>query len=183
MSSSVPVFLLAGKIIISTRPANYLLDLKKVRAVALAMVLSACVLTGYRSMNGLLGSKFPLSAQDQSFMRPQDKATVGYLLSKMKPADSFYTLTSEGTWYYWLDRPSPTRHAIAWFAMPVFYQREIITDLENSKVRFILVKNDNWPAAIDGIPIADRLPIVMEYIKAHYLPDRSIGDNLLWERR
>ncbi len=190
ISSAYPTFLLAGHLILKGPGKNLaairslLAAERKVVILASLLVAAVALITGFKIACGdLLKRNFPLSVTDQEFMRPQDKAAVTYLRRIMQPDDSFYTLTSEGTWYYWLDRPSPTRHAIAWFAMPVFYQREIIRDLERKKVRFILVKNGNWPCAIDGISIEKRLPLIMTYIRAHYVPHKTIGDNRLWIRR
>ena len=182
-------FLLAAKLLIDTFSSgpnrNKIYKGEKVLKKFLpALFMLVLVITGFRCFaSDLIRYNFPLSVADYQMMRPQDVKTVAYLKAEMNPDDEFYTLTSEGMWYYWLDCPSPTRHAIAWFAMPVFYQEEIVHDLERKKVRFILLKNNYWSSAIDQIPIERRLPIVVKYIKKHYMQDRTIGDNQLWVRK
>ncbi len=92
-------------------------------------------------------------------------------------------MTSEAAWYYFLERPSPTRFPIVWFAMPHFYQQEIVEDLEEKNVKYILMSNAHWANRIDRVSSKARLPIVRDHIHVNYAPLGMIDDHEIWVRK
>jgi hypothetical protein len=45
-------------------------------------------------------------------------------------------MTSEGSWYYFIEKACPTRFPVVWFASTTFYQEEIVSDLKNNNVKY-----------------------------------------------
>jgi hypothetical protein len=122
----------------------------------------------------------PVNISDEEFIPVNYKATILFFRENLKDEEEFFTMTSEAIWYYFLDRPCPTRFQVVWFASPYFYQRGIIDALDKRKVKYILYRNSHWANVIDGIENERRLPIVIDYIKSKYIFYRKIDDNEIW---
>lgn len=124
--------------------------------------------------------RFPLNLPDSTFIPKSYVETVEYLKQNMNEEDDFLTLTSEASWYYFLDKPCPIRFNVIYQAMPPFYQDEIISDLQTKNVRYILYKNSHWANVPEGYDIKDRLPDVVSYIHEHFAFCKQIGGNEIW---
>ena len=131
----------------------------------------------------LLADNFPLNVKDSQFIPDNYKATISFLKEDLEEDEEFVTMTNEGVWYYFLDKPCPTRFPVVWFAMPYFYQEEFVDDLEKKDVKYILYKNDNAANKIDGIDNEVRLPIIFDYIRNNYEFLIKIDDNEIWVKQ
>lgn len=132
------------------------------------------------SSEGLVGENFPLSVSDVELVPANYWPTVEFLKESLAADESFFTLTSEGVWYYLVDKPCPTRFSDVFYAATDFYQREMVEDLKRNKVKFIIYNNDCWTNLIDGIPTEARLPIVLDYINKNYEFITLVDDNEIW---
>ena len=130
----------------------------------------------------LIQANFPLAVPDAAYMTDDERAAVAFLKARLAEQDSLYVLTSEGTWFYYLDKPPPTRFACVVYATTDFFQRELVDGLARAKVKLIIVSNRNWSNAIDGIPTRVRVPLVAEYVRAHYHPLCAVAGQVIWER-
>ena len=133
--------------------------------------------------NGLIAANFPYQTGDSEFIPANYKETIAFLNSNLDDDESFFTMTSEAMWYYFINKPSPTAFPVVWFAMPEFYQKRVIEDLESGNVKIVLYKNDFWTNAIDGFSSQERLPLIDSYIKKNYSLFKMIDDNKLWIRK
>lgn len=129
---------------------------------------------------GMLRVNFPVGVPDSAYVSKSQRETVGFIRSRLRPGESFYTMTSEGHWYYLLDQPCPTRFAMTYVGATDFYQREAVRDLKRHNVTYILYRNSCFSNSILGIPTLMRLPILTGYVKREYEPYRKIGDNEIW---
>jgi len=123
----------------------------------------------------------PLGISDSLFIPDNYRASIAFLKSNLGD-DEFVTLTSEGSWYYFLDKACPTRFPVVFLASPTFYQEEFVEEMERKKVKYVLYRNDCIYNRIDGIPNEVRLPIIFNYVKSHYRFFRKIDDQELWIR-
>lgn len=144
--------------------------------VAIVVVRSLFEITDKK----LLIENFPLKISDSSFISSNYASTISFLKENLNDDESFFTMTSEASWYYFIDKCCPTRFPVVWFAMPPFYQREIVSDLQQGNVKFILYRNEYWSNTIDGFASIERLPIVDAYIRSNYKYFKTIYDNELW---
>jgi hypothetical protein len=127
--------------------------------------------------------KLPTGLPDSAFIPENYSETISFLKKNLGANEQFLTMTSEASWYYFVNKPCPIRFAVIYHAMPKFYQREIVQDLERSNVKFVLYKNSHWSNAVDGFGIEDRLPSVVKYIKDNYVFFNMIDDNEIWIRK
>jgi hypothetical protein len=135
----------------------------------------------YRAVTtDLLVAAFPLRIPDTMFLPDQEVATLDFF--KQHPDDQFYTLTSQGSWFYFSDKPNPTRFTNLGDAAIPDYQKDLINDLDRKRVKYIIYSNSMWTMQLDGIPVSDRAPIVYDYVRSHYKFLQYLDDNEIWAR-
>lgn len=127
--------------------------------------------------------RFSLGMPDEELIPNNYIETIAYLKTHLPPGESFMTMTSEGSWYYFLDRPCPTRFQVIYQAMPPFYQQEVVEDLEAKKVGYILLRNGHWANEMEGFSNEVRIPLVFQYIVKNYSLLTKIEDNEIWIRK
>jgi hypothetical protein len=127
--------------------------------------------------------RFPLGIPDRELIPKNYLATISFLKDQLGPEEDFLTMTSEASWYYFLDKPCPIRFQVVYQAMPPFYQKEIVDDLRKRSVKYVLYRNDHWANDIDGFDNAARLPMVMKYLDNEFRFFRKIDDNEIWVRK
>lgn len=132
--------------------------------------------------NDSLTENFPIAARDSRFIPVEYKETISYLKQNLGEHEMFITLTSEASWYYFLNQPCPTRFPITHFASSQFFQNEVIETLRQKNIRFILYKNSYWANAIDNISNEQRLPLLYSYIHSAYSPHITIDENEIWQK-
>ncbi|MDY6952650.1 MAG: hypothetical protein SWE60_14155 [Thermodesulfobacteriota bacterium] len=146
-------------------------------------VLVAFLITFAPRINWAHWYKLPLDMPDEAFITEDYHDTIDFLKKNMSPDEAFLTLTSEASWYYFLEKPCPIRFSVIYHAMPYFYQKEIVRDLQKGNVKFVLYRNGHWANAVDGVETQVRVPMVVEYIRNNYELHRMIGDNEIWIRK
>jgi hypothetical protein len=127
--------------------------------------------------------RFPLGVSDETIVPREFRETAAFLKSSLGDDEYFFSMTNDASWYYLVDKPCPARFQIVWLAMPPFYQYEIIEDLKKRNVKFILYKNDTIWMNIDGISNEKKLPLLVDYIKHHYVFYKEVHKNEIWIRK
>ncbi len=122
---------------------------------------------------------FPLGVNDSTFIPEKDKTTIDFLKKGLKDSDDFLTLTDEAAWYYYLDKPCPIRFNIIIHAMHPKFQQEVVDSLQKRNVKYVLYHNNHW-ANFTKTEGKQSLPIVMDYIHAHFRPFITLNDNEIW---
>jgi len=137
----------------------------------------------YVFTSSLLSLNFPLGKPDVEFVRDTDEETVSFFRNNLGPGENMFTMTSEGSWYYLLDQPCPTRFVLTYAAGSRYYQKETIARLKTRNVKYVIVRNDCFSNAVLGMPTLVRLPLVTDYLRRNYAPCIVIGDNVILVRR
>ena len=183
MYASAPTYLLSLHLLISG-PLRGLLRRRSAHIV-LATIVAVFALAGAWKIHhrDLLARNFPFRQPDRELVTPEVAEAIDFLKANLAPGDDFFTMTSEAVWYYYLDRSCPCRFPVVWFAMPPFYQREIVRDLQRRPVKLVLYADDSTGYAIDGITSRERLPIVEEYLREAFEPFAVVGGHEIWIRR
>lgn len=186
-SASAPVFILFAYILTKYSLSLYFYKngLKNfVMSFIVSFMLIAVIMSFYiPKMNYKGFYRFSPEVSDTAFIPQNYIKTIIFLRENLGNGEEFLTMTSEAIWYYFINKPCPTRFPVVWFAMPYFYQNEIVEDLKRRNVKFVLYKNNNWSNAIDGFTNEIRLPIVIAYLKKHYVFYRKMDDNEIWIRK
>ncbi|MDY6939778.1 MAG: hypothetical protein SWY16_19265 [Cyanobacteriota bacterium] len=124
-----------------------------------------------------------LGKSDTELLPPSYLEAWQTLQPEIDRQSCFYTLTSEGLWYYLFDKPSCSKINYLYYVRPPETQQAVIRELEETQPNIILLTNAMWSNAIDGLPILDSASQVYRYVLQNYQPDRRIADHWFWQRR
>jgi hypothetical protein len=125
---------------------------------------------------------FPLHVPDSKLVRTDYTQTANYIKQNLSGKQTFVTLTSEGVWYYLVNKPSPISYPIIWYAFTA-PQRQIIASQiqDNPNIKYIIT-NNNWTSDFDFIPNTQRFPEVYMVLYSLYHPEAGFGQQTVWER-
>jgi hypothetical protein len=162
----------------------YLLRIFTIRKAKSIILIVFFLLTSFLGIRiyamDLIKDNFPIGVSDSSYMPDNFKNTVSFLKGDLKEDQSFITLTFEASWYYFVNKPCPIRFPVLWFAEPDFYQRDVIVDIKNKNVKYIILNND---FTVDLIKNEERLPILVNFIHNKYQYYKTIDNNQIWIRK
>jgi hypothetical protein len=107
-----------------------------------------------------------------------------YLSLSLRPDETFFDFTNSGLLYFLYRRDCPIREYEVAFYQSDVQQREVIRRLEaNPRVRAALVPaSPHGRFTVDGVPNAERAPLVWEYLQANFHPDFEEGEVVFWRR-
>jgi hypothetical protein len=110
--------------------------------------------------------------------------SVRTYLARLQPDETFFDFTNSGMLYFLFDRDHPNREYEVAFYETEEKQREVIRRIEsNPKVRAALVPaTPHGRFSVDGIPNAERAPLVWAYLQANFHPEFEDGDVVFWRR-
>jgi hypothetical protein len=177
--------------------------LRHQRALATVLIVALVALSSLTTHLGIVGwsrhARGPLDAAwveitdlpraRGAYFHEKDAAFVAgaqkYLSLALAPDETFLDFTNSGLLYFLLRRDCPIREYEVAFYQSETLQREVIRRIEeNPKVKAVLVPAT--PAGrftIDGVPNADRAPLVWQYLQQRFQPDFAEGDVVFWRRR
>jgi xanthosine utilization system XapX-like protein len=177
--------------------------LRRQRTLAVAIIVALIALSGLTIHAGIVGwmrhARGPLDAawleipnlprargayfheRDAAFLASAQK----YLSLTLRPDETFLDFTNSGLLYFLLRRDCPLREYEVAFYESEAQQREVIRRIEaNPKVKAVLVPaTPGGRFTIDGVPNADRAPLVWQYLQARFQPDFAEGEVAFWRRR
>ncbi len=144
-------------------------------------VLILIFITGWRLFErDLIGDNYHLNNKDDMYIPQSEKGMVDFLRKTIRKDEEFLTLTGEGGWYYFLNKPCPVRFNIIQFALTPDFQQEVIDDFEKKNIKYVLYSNTNGCDQMDGFTNTHRIPLILNYVNKHYHPFKTINQNQLW---
>jgi len=152
----------------------------------IAVVLLGCCLIFYAFNVKTIDVKantFPINIPDSDFMRPDYIQTADYLKQNLTGNESFVTLTSEGSWYYFVGKPSPIQYPIIWYAFTAPQREAIASQLDKGTNIKYVVTNNNWTTDFDYVPNPIRFPEVYAVFNKDYVPYIGFGQQTIWIRK
>jgi hypothetical protein len=176
--------------------------LRRNRALAFVLIAALLVLAGPSTHLGVIGAmreaRGPMDPQwvevpgvpraRGALFHEADARTIAgvqkYLTLSLQPDETFLDFTNSGLLYFLFRRDVPVREYEVAFYETEEAQREVIRRLEtNRKIRAVLLPaTPQARFTVDGIPNAERAPLVWQYIQSHFTPDFHEGDVVFWRR-
>ncbi len=158
------------------------------RAYRLTVTLAVPLLLGagfawHIAERDFVEKNFPFHLQDEDFLRQDYRDALEYLRENLGPEDDLFALSTEGMWYYYLNKTSPTVICSSFYAQPGFIQRRVLEDLRRTEPKFVVHRNDCWVNEFSGVSIIDRLPLISDYVEREYQPHRRFGEQRIWIRK
>ncbi len=115
-----------------------------------------------------LEKNFPYRQPDSRFLRSEYVQAANFLNRNLGKDETFYTLTSEGAFYYLVDRPSPSRFFLLFDAAPVVSQCQLVRDLDSHRVKYVVVYSPSWTNSLNYFTVPMRTPLVTRYVAKNY---------------
>ena len=131
---------------------------------------------------GKLDDKYPVGAPDEAYVMPSYYQVMEAVQKRLQ-GGTFMTMTNEAFFYYLGKQPCPVRFPVVWFAMPSFYQEQMIQQMAENDVQVIIYDSGHWANAIDGFRNRDRLPILNRYIRKYYTSIEYVNGHEIMIRR
>jgi len=124
---------------------------------------------------------------DHQLIPSEYHQAIEFLSKNLKATETFVTLSSEASWYYFVNKSCPVRFPVIWFAATNDFQREFIKQIENqSNIKYIIYKTpvDYIGTYFDsGFGIEKRCPLVFEYINKDFVPHVTFNGIDIWIRK
>ena len=152
----------------------------KITVFSLIVILLNPALSPYYAYLNIDAIKNSYRTPDTQIVNKEYLAAYDRLKPQLDRLSCFFTMTSEGLWYYLVGKPSCTKFGNIYYAQPTVAQREVVSDLAQTKPEIILLSNNIWSNAIDGIPVAGSASIVYQYLLETYKPYTLIGSQWFW---
>jgi hypothetical protein len=125
---------------------------------------------------------FPVNIPDSQLVRPDYLQTADYIKDNLHGKQSFITLTSEGVWYYLVNKPCPIQYPIIYYAFTQSQRESLAKSIaDNPNIKYIIT-NDNWTTDFDYVPNPVRFPEVYRVFYKDYHPQIGFGQQTVWER-
>ena len=93
--------------------------------------------------------------------------------------ECFYTLTSEGIWYYYFNKPSCSRHHALVHVVGKKTSNEVVDTLRTKQPDIILFSNYRSRKSFYSSHL---LPQIYQFIYQNYRPYKLIGNHWFWKR-
>lgn len=152
----------------------------KITALSLIVILLNPALNPYYAYFNIDAVKNSYRTPDTQIVNKEYLAAYDRLKPRLDRLSCFFTMTSEGLWYYLVGKPSCTKFGNIYYAQPIVAQREVVSDLARTNPEIILLSNNMWSNAIDGIPVAGSASLVYQYLLETYKPYTLIGSQWFW---
>lgn len=124
-----------------------------------------------------------ISQPDTTLLKPDYLKAWQTIESEISQQSCFFTLTSEGLWYYLFNKPSCSKYSYVLYAKPRVAQKEVIQELEETQPNLILLKNEIWfQNPWDEILKAESASEIYQYILQQYRPYKAIESHWFWQR-
>ncbi|HEX9163377.1 MAG TPA: hypothetical protein VF980_16840 [Thermoanaerobaculia bacterium] len=94
-----------------------------------------------------------------------------------------FDFSNQPAFYFFLNRPNPTRFYQVPILSPAAYQRETIEALERSRPQVVIRRSPQGFDVFDGVENSVRAQAVAAYIDDHYAYARSVRGVELWTRK
>ncbi len=110
--------------------------------------------------------------------------SVGFHVAELSPPGSpIFDFSNQPAFYFFFDRPNPTRFYQIPIMSPREFQREAIVDLERARPPLVIRRSPQDFDIFDGIDNVVRAQAVARYIDDHYNYVRTVTGVELWKRK
>jgi len=99
-----------------------------------------------------------------------------------RPNEPIFDFSNQPAFYFFANRPNPTRFYQVPIASPREFQSEVIAALERAKPKVIIRTSPEWYDEFDGIPNPMRAQAISAYIDDCYRFYKSVRGVELWTR-
>jgi hypothetical protein len=153
-------------------------------AITIGVLISvaAPLLSPLSALRTLLWYGRSVHTRDTGVIGSDYRQAAEELGDEVRASGCFFTLTSEGVWYYFFSTPSCSRFHHLVYARSRAAQSELIAALERGRPSLILFSNRFWSNNIDKLSVFNSNAPVARHVMASYRPYRLVGSHWFWQR-
>ncbi|MCF3570008.1 hypothetical protein L2E67_21795 [Planktothrix agardhii 1803] len=124
-----------------------------------------------------------LSTPNQELLKPDYLEAWNTLKPEIEQQSCFFTLTSEGLWYYLFDKPSCSKYSYVLYAKPTVAQETVIQELNQTKPDILLLTNEIWyQNPWDEILKSESASLIYQNVLTTYRPYKTVQSHWFWKR-
>jgi hypothetical protein len=124
-----------------------------------------------------------ISQPDTALLKPDYLEAWQTMEPEISQQSCFFTLTSEGLWYYLFNQPSCSQYGYVLYAKPREAQQRVIQELEKTQPNIILLTNEIWfQNPWDKILKSESAAQIYQYVLQQYRPYKAIKSHWFWQR-
>ncbi len=130
----------------------------------------------YRARTSVAGFEDPKGSESA-----QRISQVHYWIDWMVPkGEPIFDFSNQAAFYFFADRPNPTRFYQVPIMSPRAFQLEVVRGLQKARPAVVLMTSPDHYDEFDGIPNDLRAPVVAGWIRTHYRLFRIVRGVELW---
>ncbi|HUP63811.1 MAG TPA: hypothetical protein VM557_00830 [Thermoanaerobaculia bacterium] len=134
-------------------------------------------------LDAILSYRRPVESRDERIVRERAAAVVASVNRLASPGAFVFDFSNQPAFYYLTGRMNPTRFYQVPILSPPRFQREVLADLEASRVELVFRSSPERYDRFDGIPNHLRAQAVDAYIRDHFQIAEIVRGVEIWERR
>jgi hypothetical protein len=161
----------------------YLARLSHVVFLLFSVLLLLMAFNPFKAKNSLANIYRAVKTPNELLIPEAYKHTVKKLNSLIKKDETFYTLTSEGIWYFLLQKKSSSKFHQLIYCRTTECQIDLIGDLKKTSPPYLLFSNNYWSSNIDNVSIFNSHHVFLAYIMKSYGPSFEVEGNWIWKKR
>ncbi|VXD21578.1 conserved membrane hypothetical protein [Planktothrix serta PCC 8927] len=124
-----------------------------------------------------------LSTPNQELLKPDYLEAWNTLKPEIEQQSCFYTLTSEGLWYYLFNKPSCSKYGYVLYAKPTIAQQQVIQELNETKPNILLLTNEIWyHNPWDFVLKSESASLIYQNVLTTYRPYKTVQSHWFWKR-
>ncbi|MGL5134441.1 MAG: hypothetical protein ACRC78_18090, partial [Planktothrix sp.] len=124
-----------------------------------------------------------LSISDSQLLKPDYLEAWNTLKPEIEQQSCFFTLTSEGLWYYLFDKPSCSKYSYVLYAKPTVAQKTVIQELNQTKPDILLLTNEIWyQNPWDEVLKSESASLIYQNVLTTYRPYKTVQSHWFWKR-
>jgi hypothetical protein len=124
-----------------------------------------------------------LSTPDSKLLKPDYLEAWNTLKPEIEQQSCFFTLTSEGLWYYLFDKPSCSKYSYVLYAKPTVAQETVIQELNQTKPDILLLTNEIWyQNPWDEVLKTESASLIYQNVLTTYRPYKTVQSHWFWKR-
>lgn len=124
-----------------------------------------------------------LSISDSQLLKPDYLEAWNTLKPEIEQQSCFFTLTSEGLWYYLFDKPSCSKYSYVLYAKPTVAQETVIQELNQTKPDILLLTNEIWyQNPWDEVLKSESASLIYQNVLTTYRPYKTVQSHWFWKR-
>ncbi|WRH64901.1 MAG: hypothetical protein RSE13_12895 [Planktothrix sp. GU0601_MAG3] len=151
--------------------------------ILIVIILTEPSFNVFKGMQKLTQLPEFLSISDPKLLKPDYLEAWNTLKPEIEQQSCFFTLTSEGLWYYLFNKPSCSKYSYVLYAKPTVAQREVIQELNETKPDILLLTNEMWyQNPWDEVLKSESASLIYQNVLTTYRPYKTVQSHWFWKR-